>query len=290
MKKVWWVLCATAGLLLVQCGLDGCGNNPKHVSRGFARKLIMSSVDDVVNREVAEAKKRQFTLTKEDIADEHDRALGMVLTGDSGKVEDAPSFTPISDAISIGEDGGSTGLEGDLRNALVEVGYLSRTVGGAVTEIWDVDKNHPIHWSQSQFFTMTEKGKPFITGCKDVDSPTFSNQLKQQRCDFPKMSDQITRTFEVTGVSQLDDAHTDVHVLSTLKWHLTPFAQSLRSIARKLDDPGRSGWISGEWYCTLDYSPADGQRSFPSIIHFQRFDDGWRIVDKEGKSLKDVER
>ena len=83
-----------------------------------------------------------------------------------------------------------------------------------------------------------------------------------------------------TGITQ-DEVHAKVMV--HIPWKLTTFALEIKTSSgpeRQID-----GYIA-PWEELLRNHGASGASD--SVIPFQKFDDGWRITDKDGKTEKDI--
>jgi hypothetical protein len=141
------------------------------------------------------------------------------------------------------------------------------------------------HANSTRLITMTEKaGKPTTSAhdvlyplgfeCYEAPNPT--------QCNLPALIERVDGGYQITGITQ-DEAHAKVNIL--IPWKLTAFAMELKPYARALDTR-KPDYMMAEWAKYLNAHAPTG--SSPAAILFQKFDDGWRIVDEQGHSEQDA--
>jgi hypothetical protein len=179
------------------------------------------------------------------------------------------------DEVQLGRYGVSTGSWGPgqtvLANALAKTGYVTAIDGGPINETIG---QFTFNAKTSRTVALTQKGASAF-GYVSVPAPTMQGQAH-----LPELS-ALDDGYEVTGIVQ-DGVRAKVNIL--IPWHLTRIALDIQPYARKGDySSGRDDrWL---WEKFLDNRPASGTSA--ATILFQKFDDGWRIVDEDGKSEKD---
>lgn len=198
-----------------------------------------------------------------------------------------------SPSFSIGHIGvTSSTSDHDLLNALDELGYISmRDTGpGDVSS-----KGFPaIHYDSTRdvsvtahagSITKTEYSEDYSTGfsCYPEPQPT--------QCNLPPLIDADEGHYEITGIVQ-DEVHAQVHIL--IPWKLTTFGLELKPFAAEIEKDALNHEGFSDYYVYpalyswerfLNSHGVSGKS--PATIQFQKFDDGWRVVDENGKSEKD---
>jgi hypothetical protein len=161
--------------------------------------------------------------------------------------------------------------ENSLDLALAQIGYVTYESGGPVTSEYEGTK---IPYSHSRTVQFTTKVGPM----QDDDSHYYSSGFHCYppplftQCETPPLIETLG-SFKVTGITQ-DESRAKVDIL--IDWKLTDFGSQLKPFATN---------PSGEapnWAQFLDAHNLTG--SSPATILFQRYDDGWRIVDANGNS------
>lgn len=123
-------------------------------------------------------------------------------------------------------------------------------------------------------------GNSYSSGFLCYPAPDF------HQCDLPFLLDRETdwTRYKITGIVQ-DQTHAKVDIL--IPWKLSAFAIELRPYAAELK--GRPDYDTYPnfygWAHYLNEHGTSGESA--ATILFQKFDDGWRIVDKDGNSLKE---
>jgi hypothetical protein len=179
--------------------------------------------------------------------------------------------------------------EDNLVNALGKIGYVTVQQEGPMTKMF---YGHPITYTHSRTVRFTPKvGSPHDTGYSRDYSTKFScyPQPDFSQCNLPPLLEQGSG-YSITGIVQ-DGTHAKVNLL--IPWKLTPFAVELRPFAlaiqqreTKLDESPY--YTYAELYAWEHFLNAHAPTgSSPATVLFQKFDDGWRIVDEAGKSEKD---
>ena len=179
--------------------------------------------------------------------------------------------------------------DGFLLDALSRVGYVTIEQNGPKVVMME---GAPWHYAKSRTVRLTPKigtakailgGVQYSTGFTCYpDPPRF--------CALPPLAEADEEHYEITGITQ-DGIHARVSI--SIPWKLTQLGRELKSFAEQEEQaidhasPGAYGdypdLYSSEHFL---YSHADAGSS-PATILFQKFDDGWRIVDENGKSGED---
>jgi len=149
-----------------------------------------------------------------------------------------------------------------LDNALEKTGYITINV------LKRPGTNRYGLGEGEQIVALTEKGRNAGFEC-------YGDSRLQ--CNLPPLIEAQENAYEITGISQ-DEVRAKVNIL--IPWKLTPLAIELKPYA------STHGTYEEYWEKALLYHAESGKS--PTTILFQKFDDGWRIVDENGKSEKDV--
>ena len=124
----------------------------------------------------------------------------------------------------------------------------------------------------------------YASGFSCYPPPTF------KQCNLPAIIEQ-GKDYKITGIVQ-DESHARVNLL--ISWNLTKFGLELKPYAaavaaREQNLGDKSAYIQFTslygWEHLLNSHAESGYS--PAAVLFQKFDDGWRIVDENGKSEKD---
>ena len=135
-------------------------------------------------------------------------------------------------------------------------------------------------------FTDTGHSKSSSIGFHCYPPPNF------EQCNLPPLLDVDEKHFTITGVVQ-DGPRAKVNIL--IPWKLTQFAKELQPYAQKVKEDSEKLGMEAPynlyptlygWAHFLNSHGASGASS--ATILFQKFDDGWRIVNEQGKSERDV--
>lgn len=192
-----------------------------------------------------------------------------------------------------GEDE-SPSSQDNLLYALNKLGYVTIQEEGPKTTIY---AGVPLHYLHSRTVRLTDRvgtakstghSRDYTSGFDCYPSPTFG------QCSIPPLIETDDASFRVTGIVQ-DETHAKVNIL--IPWKLTqigtelkPFAADVRAREDKLD-LGKSNYHAYpalySWEHLLNERSQSGES--PAVILFQKFDDGWRIVNEDGKSEKDFQ-
>ncbi len=178
--------------------------------------------------------------------------------------------------------------ERNLAYALASLGYVQAKDDGPTTEIFNGTKlSYPhsltvVPGPKLGPVTSTDYSRHFASGFQCYPAPRFD------QCQPPPFIEVGKDDFKITGIVQ-DETHAKVNVL--IPWKLTPLAVALKPFAADVEkhadtdsDYYRYAALFA-WEHFLNAHAATG--SSPAVILFQKFDDGWRIVDENGKSEKD---
>ena len=194
------------------------------------------------------------------------------------------------DAVAIPGHPRSPDSEDYLVNALGKLGYISVQEQGPTSVLVNGD---PLRYPQSRAIKLTSKvgvaktsgySEDFATGFSCYPPPAYS------QCETPGLFES-TNNFEITGIVQ-DETHAKVNIL--IPWKLTDFGAQLKPYAEQVAQNEKQFGIDSSfdsypalygWEHFLISHGNEGKE--PAEILFQKFDDGWRIVDSNGKSLKD---
>ena len=179
-----------------------------------------------------------------------------------------------------------------LLAALDHLGYVHVQEEGPKT----VNTNgFPLHYKRSRTVVAAEKmggitaqdehWKVYSAGFNCFPPPKYA------LCLLPRLVEIDKKGYTITGIVQ-DPTHAKVNIL--IPWKLTPIAKELKPYAKELSDKAdRQGNNTPydryqtiyPWEHLLNSHEMSG--AFPAEILFQKFDDGWRIVDEQGQSEKD---
>lgn len=179
-----------------------------------------------------------------------------------------------------------------LREALLRMGYIAVKDEGPTTESF---QGFPLHYPKSRTVTLTARAgtiksttsysRMYSSGFNCYPAPDF------HQCSTPLLIDPDQENFKITGITQ-DAVHASVNVL--IPWKLTDFGRELKTYAIEFKKREDGLGIDSDlvqypelyaWMTSLANHPDAG--ASPATVLFQKFDDGWRIVDQSGKSEKD---
>ena len=175
-------------------------------------------------------------------------------------------------------------------DALDKMGYISVQEEGPKTMI---SYGTPLPYSHSRTVRFTDRvGTVTATGYSKDYSSGFSCYPKPDfaQCNLPALIE-MGSGYQVTGIVQ-DETHAKVNLL--IPWKLTTFGLQLKPYAASIQaQEAKLGENSGYsrysdlygWEHFLNSHAESGES--PAMVLFQKFDDGWRIVDEDGKSEKD---
>lgn len=208
--------------------------------------------------------------------------------GESFELAEHKEYGPLT---SLANDATKTPeSEEFILEALSKLGYITVTEEGPKTVIFGGAR---LSYSHSRTVRLTSKvGTAKATGYSEDYATGFScyPEPSPSQCSLPSLVE-VGKDYEITGIVQ-DETHAKVNVL--ISWKLTSFGLALQPFAKTIqaDEDKRTG-ISDyytyaalyPWEHFLNTHAATG--SSPAAILFQKFDDGWRIVDENGKSEKD---
>lgn len=180
--------------------------------------------------------------------------------------------------------------------ALRDSGYITIKEGGPVAE---TVAGSQITYDHSRTIRLTSKvgtvidandsRKLYSTGFSCYPAPDF------HQCDMPPLIQIDGTHFIVTGIVQPDESHAKVNI--SIPWKLTGFGKELqpfaKNVAQREDKLGTNSSFYTyaslyAWEHFLNRVSDSGSSS--ATILFQKFDDGWRIVDDKGKSEKDFDQ
>jgi hypothetical protein len=177
-----------------------------------------------------------------------------------------------------------------ILNALSGLGYVSVQEEGPKKALV---AGSALSYSHSRTVRLTQKvGTATKTGYSvDYDSG-FScyPEPNPTQCSLPTLID-MGKDYQITGIVQ-DDTHAKVNIL--ISWKLTRIGLELKPYALAVETNEDKLGIERDYYTYaalyawehfLNAHSASG--SSPATILFQKFDDGWRIVDEGGKSERD---
>jgi len=180
-----------------------------------------------------------------------------------------------------------------LDTALARLGYISLQENGPMSR---VSSGIKLDYSHSRTVQLTNQiGSIKNTGYSREYSSGFSCYPAPQfdQCNTPPLIEMLG-SFTITGIVQ-DEIHAQVNIL--IDWRLTAFGLQLKPFAAQVaesekrfgDDSKYESYPAlYSWAHFLNEHPNSG--SSPAKILFQKFDDGWRIVDSNGKSEKDYQK
>jgi len=130
----------------------------------------------------------------------------------------------------------------------------------------------------------TGYSRDFASGFNCYPPPDY------HQCNMPPLI-VMGQDYKVTGIVQ-DETHAKVNIL--IPWKLTTLGSELKPYALDIRKREDSLGFNSDYY---NYSELyswehllnnhDDSGMSPAVILFQKFDDGWRIVDANGKSEKD---
>jgi hypothetical protein len=182
--------------------------------------------------------------------------------------------------------------EGFLLNALSRLGYVTIEQDGPKVVMAE---GSPWHYAQSRTVRLTPKvGTARITlGGVEYSTGFTCHPVPPNFCALPPLAEADEEQYEITGISQ-DDIHARVSL--SIPWKLTQLGRELKPFAEQVekeavDDAPMDNNAYNDYPALYDWehflnSHADAGSS-PATVLFQKFDDGWRIVDENGKSEKD---
>jgi len=279
--------------------LTGC--NDAKLSRSKAQHVITATVSDIVKERVPKDKDK---LNERKIREFKDMVLSSLLNGDGDGRKSLPisgfdSFfhsgaSGISDFNNrTPRDKASFGLEDYTYEALAQLGYITVQPSGPLTVKYDQSPSST-HFDKSRVVNFTPRAEVGTDSTKMTSDNVFYCYAKNtngSQCNLPAFTVEHPAQFKITGIVQDDATHAKVRVL--IPWELTPFAKELKPIAARVDKQRLSvlgtdyykDFITDSWPATLSRSADSG--AYPATVLFQRYDDGWRIVDSNGQSVKD---
>jgi hypothetical protein len=176
-------------------------------------------------------------------------------------------------------------------DALSKMGYITVQEEGPKSV---VSSGTVLNYAHSRTVRLTQKvgTNPTNTGYSQDYPSGFScypiPALSQ--CSMPNLLE-MEKGYKITGIVQ-DAIHAKANIL--IPWKLTSFGLALKPYATAIEaiEDKRGSDSSYHlypdlygWEHFLNSHAASG--SSPATILFQKFDDGWRIVDENGKSEKD---
>jgi hypothetical protein len=185
----------------------------------------------------------------------------------------------------------SRSSDDNLLYALNDLGYVNVQEEGPKTVFV---YGTPLSYAHSRSVRLTEKvGAPKGTGYSQEYASGFSCYPPPNftQCSIPPLIE-MGHDYKITGIVQ-DDTHAKVNIL--IPWKLTalglalqPYAKSIEVSENKLD-AGKSDYYDYPALYAWEHllNSHTGAGNGPATILFQKFDDGWRIVDENGKSEKD---
>ena len=178
--------------------------------------------------------------------------------------------------LSIGRVGAD--VEKPLEKALESLGYVTlQDAGPADIPIAETTQ----HFDSTVIVSLTDKVGRVVGGIPNSKSGiTYQSGFEclpapAAICNLPLV--EISNDYKVTGIVQ-DQIHARVDIL--IPWRLTQLGIALKPYAKS--DEGKSDYDLEFWEKFLNAHSASGDDH--AEILFQKFDDGWRIVDGNGKS------
>ncbi len=176
-----------------------------------------------------------------------------------------------------------------LLDALSKMGYVTVQEEGPKDIVF---AGTALHYSHSRTVRLTQKvGNVAKTGYSEDYSSGFSCYPSPDfaQCNLPPLLE-TGKDYTITGIVQ-DETHAKVNIL--IPWKLTkfglelqPYAASVRANEDKLKESDYYLYsVLYPWEHFLNSHASSG--GSPATVLFQKFDDGWRIVDENGKSEKD---
>jgi hypothetical protein len=190
----------------------------------------------------------------------------------------------VQDYFSLGHHTISPTIDGSmyfpLINALNKAGYISVQEGGPEDEHF---AGSTVHYDRSRSVSLTQKaGTAKKTGYSEDFTTGFScyPEPNPTQCNLPPLIE-TGKDYQITGITQ-DEIHAKVNI--QIPWKLTQIGLELKPYARPYGQPPDS--YRASWEEFLNAHGASGNSA--ATILFQKFDDGWRITDEDGKSEKDL--
>jgi len=169
-------------------------------------------------------------------------------------------------------------LEMPLESALLKLGYITLQDAGPADLL---EGAVTMHWNKTVIVSLTDKvGKVVGRTPNTENGATYQNGFEcptepRPVCSLPLV--EIGRDFQITGIIQ-DQIHAKVNIL--IPWKLTQLGLDLKPYAKS--DENKPLYDFELWEKFLNSHSASG--SDPATILFQKYDDGWRIVDMNGSS------
>ncbi len=169
-----------------------------------------------------------------------------------------------------------------LLNALAKVGYLTIKDAGPGDAAHHSETKH---YDSTRLIDLTSKIGRIVA--KTKDNETYDTGFvcfpvpNPHACVLPDFIDRELK-YDITGITE-DGIHAKVNLL--MDWKLSRIALELKPYARPSEGETERRYHLDSWEEFLNSHPVAG--STQATILFQRFDDGWRIVDENGKSEKD---
>lgn len=175
-------------------------------------------------------------------------------------------------------------------DALSKIGYVSVQEEGPKTV---PVTGTPLHYSHSRTVRLTPKvgaetrtrnDKTYASGFSCYPAPDFA------QCNTPPVIE-IDNGYTITGIVQ-DEIHAKVNILISWKLskfgsELKPYAAAVQANEAKLERSDYDKYPAlYPWEQFLNDHGISGRS--PATILFQKFDDGWRIVNEHGESEKDL--
>lgn len=208
--------------------------------------------------------------------------------GESFELATHKEYGPLT---SLGNDPTKTPESEEFTlDALSKLGYITVTEEGPKTVVFEGSR---LSYSHSRTVRLTSRvGTAKATGYSEGYATGFScyPEPSPSQCSLPPLIE-VGKDYEITGIVQ-DEIHAKVNFL--ISWKLTSFGLALQPFAKTIqaNEDKRTG-ISDyytyaalyPWEHFLNTHAAAGNS--PATILFQKFDDGWRIVDEKGTSEKD---
>lgn len=176
-----------------------------------------------------------------------------------------------------------------LLDTLNKMGYVTVQEEGPKSIIYG---GTTLNYAHSRTVRLTQKvgtavtkgdSQDYAVGLSCFPAPTFA------QCSLPPLIES-GKDYTITGIVQ-DETHAKVNIL--IPWKLTKFGLELKPYAASVqaneDNQKESGYYLYPalypWEHFLNSHAASGGST--ATILFQKFDDGWRIVDENGNSEKD---
>ena len=202
-------------------------------------------------------------------------------------IGEAPDYgLPAKDFSYNSFDLGRQGVDPDspdsLENALAQLGYIAIQDSGpgdltraSVTRHFDATRIVRLTPRMGNVVNKTDHDETYQTGFTCYPEPT------PKICDLPDLLEK-DRDYQITGIAE-EGTHAKVNIV--IFWKLSPLALELKRFVEPHKDQA-GPLLSESWDTFLSSHSSSG--STRATILFQKFDDGWRIVDEHGRSEKDL--